>query len=136
MHRLMLTGAVVVIALVSCQMPLRATFRTLATELAPTFDLRPAFETPRGAAMRGTIPALPAIALPRIDRGANLAVRTREGDRSPAKPPVSGPPISGPPISGPPKSPAKPPKSPALRFSHEAHQALELAQQARAAGAL
>src|SRR5215472_13818073 len=34
MHRLMLTGAVVVIALVSCQMPLRATFRTLATASA------------------------------------------------------------------------------------------------------
>jgi len=59
-------------------MPLRATFRTLATELAPTFDLRPAFGTPRGASMTRTIPSLPAIALSRI---ANLAVRARKGDR-------------------------------------------------------
>src|SRR5262249_4464574 len=52
-----------VIALVSYQMPLRTAFRTL--------------ETPRGAAMRGTTPALPAIFLSRIDRIANLAVRAR-----------------------------------------------------------
>ena len=76
--RLMLTVAVAVIALVSCQMPLRATFRTRATELAPTFDLRPAFGTQRGASMTRTIPSLQAIALSRI---ANLAVRARKGDR-------------------------------------------------------